>query len=270
MKNTWKKITLLLLAAVLVLSFAGCGGIEIKEDPEMNHAVEAFLDALVAEDADAGYEAVYSGIDRTEFDAAFAQMYTYVTDVTDYELEPIHYNYSNQNGTVTIQLTYRMTTADASFIVTASRTEGYEGLTGVHIVPEEQTTLHHTGTLGNMAGASALQWVVLVLGALIWVFVIWMAVDCCRRKMRLKWLWLLLIVLGALVLTLTVSGGSVNFRFNFGLYLQLSSLIRYGDGSSQLSLVVPLGAIIYWAQRKRLTKQDPPVPQPEIPAEVTE
>lgn len=270
MKNTWRKFTLLILAAALVLILAGCGGIEIEDDPEIRGAVEEFLNALVAEDGDAAYSTVYSGIDRTEFDTAFAQMYAAVEGVTDYTLEPIHYNYSNQNGTVTIQLTYRMTAGERAFVVTASKTEGYEGLTGVHIAPEEQTTLHHTGTLGNMEGANAVQWAVLVLGALIWVFVIWMVVDCCRRKMRLKALWLLLIILGALVLTVTVSGTGMNLRFNMGLYLQLSSLIRYGDGSSQLSLVVPLGAIIYCALRRKLTKQDPPAPQPEIPEIVAE
>lgn len=184
-------------------------------------------------------------------------MQAYVQDVEDYALEPIHYNYSNSNGTVTIQLTYRMTTEQGSFIVTASRIEGYEGLAAVHIVPEEQTTLHHTGTLGNMEGTGAGQWV--VLGALTWVFVIWMFVDCCRKKIRRKALWLVLIALVALVLTLTMRGGSVNLRFNVGLYLQLSSLISYGDGSTQLSLVVPVGAIVYCAMRKRLEATAAPV-----------
>lgn len=270
MKHIWKQIALLVLAAALVLSLAGCTEIEIEDDPEIRGAVEVFLDALVAEDGDAAYASVYSGIDRTQFDTAFAQMYASVEGITDYELEPIHYNYSNSNGVVTIQLTYRMTAEAGTFIVTASRTEGYEGLTGVHIAPEEQTTLHHTGTLGNMEGATAAQWAVLLLGALVWVFVIWMVVDCCRRKVRMKVLWLLLIILGALVLTLTMSGGSVNLRFNLGLYLQLSALICYGDDSSQLALVLPLGAIVYCAMRKKLTKQEPPAPQPEITETVSE
>ena len=274
MKNTWKQIMLLVLAAALVLSLAGCAELKVEDDPAIRAATEVFLDALVADDADAAYAAVYSGIDRTEFDTAFAQMYAFVDGVTEYALEPIHYSYSNSNGVATIQLTYRMTAEAGSYIVTAAKTEGYEGLMGVHIAPEEQTTLHHTGTLGNMAGASAVQWVVLILGMLVGVFVIWMAVDCCRRKIRLKWLWLLMIVLGAMVLTVTMNSGGINLRFNFGLYLQLSSLIRYGDGSAELALVVPLGAIIYCAMRKRLLRAEQQVPQPEmtepVPEECTE
>lgn len=270
MKNTWKKIMLLVLAAALVLSLAGCAELEVEDDPAIRAATEVFLDALVADDADAAYAAVYSGIDRTEFDTAFAQMYAFVDGVTDYTLEPIHYSYSNSNGVATIQLTYSMTAEAGSYIVTAAKTEGYEGLMGVHIAPEEQTTLHYSGTLGHMAGANAFQWGVLVLGVLTWAFVIWMVVDCSRQKIRKKALWLVLIILGATILTLTVSGGSVNLRFNFGLYLQLSSLIRYGDGSAELALVVPLGAIIYCAMRKRLLQAEQQVPQPERTEPVSE
>lgn len=264
MRNSRNRIVLLILVAALVLILTGCGEFEIKDDPAVRSDADVFLDALVAGDADAAYAAVYSGIDRTQFDTGFSQMCAYVQDVEEYTLEPIYYNYSSSNGTVTIQLTYRMTTEQGSFIVTASRIEGYEGLAAVHIVPEEQTTLHHTGTLGNMEGAGAVQWAVLALGALTWVFVIWMFVDCSCKKIRKKALWLVLIALGALVLTLTMRGGSVNLRFNVGLYLQLSSLIRYGDGSSQLSLVVPVGAIVYCAMRKRLEANATPAPQPEM------
>lgn len=270
MKTMWKRIGLLFLAAALVLSLAGCGEIKVEDDPEIRRGVEAFLDALTAKDADGAYAAVYSGIGQGDFNAAFAQMVPCVEGMEDYTLELMHYNYSNRNGVETIQTTYRMTAGEKCVIVTASRIEGYEGLTGIHVVPEEQTTLRHTGTLGHMAGADAFQWVMLVLGILVWGFVIWMIVDCCRRKITRKALWLVLIILGTLVLTLTLSSGSVNFRFNFGLYLQLSALIRYGDGSSQLALVVPVGAIIYCAMRRRLVKQDPPVPQSEIPETVTE
>lgn len=270
MKMMWKRIAMLILAAALVLSMAGCGEIKVEDDPEIRRGVEAFLDGLVANDGDAAYAAVYSGIGRDEFDTALEQMLPCVEGMADYALELMHYNYSNRNGTVTIQTTYRMTAGEKSVIVTASRIEGYEGLTGVHVVPEEQTTLRHTGTLGHMEGANAVQWGMLVLGALVWAFVIWMIVDCSRRKITKKALWLVLIILGTVVLTLTLSGSSVNFRFNFGLYLQLSSLIRYGDGSSQLSLVVPVGAIVYCAMRRKLTKPEQPEPQPEIPETASE
>lgn len=262
MKTMRKRISLLVLAAALLLSLAGCGGIKVEDDPEIRRGVEAFLDGLMANDADAAYGAVYSGIGRDEFDTALEQMVLCVEGMADYALELMHYNYSNRNGTVTIQTTYRMTAGEKSVIVTASRIEGYEGLTGIHVVPEEQTNLRHTGTPGHMAGADAAQWAVLVLGLLVCGFVIWMVVDCCRRKIRRKVLWLLLIILGAMILSFTVSSTSVNFRFNFGLYVQLSSLIRYGDGSTRLSLVVPVGAIIYFAMRKKLSA--PKQPQPEI------
>lgn len=256
MNTMWKRITLLVLAAALVLCMAGCGGLEIEDSPAIRSGTEAFLEALTAGDGDGAYAVMYSGISRTEFDPVFIEMYTCIEGVTDYTLEPIYYHYTSKNGTETIQMTYRMTAGDRNFIVTAQKTEGLEGLSGIHMAPEEQTTLHYTGTPGHMAGANAVQWAVLVLGTLAWVFVIWMVVDCSRRTIRMKALWLVLIILGAVILTLTVGSG-FNLRFNIGLHLRLSSLICYGDGSTELSLVIPLGAIVYLFSRKKLTKQEP-------------
>ena len=256
MNPIWKRLALLALVAALVLSLAGCSVPELEDDPAIRSDTDAFLEALTAGDGDGAYAVLYSGIPRTEFDAAFDGMHTYVEGVADYTLEPIYYHYTTKDGTETIQMTYRMTAGGRNFIVTALKTEGLAGLSGVHMAPEEQTSLHYTGTPGRMAGANLVQWAVLVLGVLAWVFVIWMVVDCSRRKIRLKALWLVLIILGAVILTLTVDG---DFRmgFNIGLHLRLSSLICYGDGSMELSLVIPLGAIVYFFRRKKLTKPEP-------------
>ena len=259
MNKAMKTLLSILLVFCMAACMAGCGELELQDDPAIRSGTDAFLNALAAGDGDGAYAALYSGIPRTEFDAAFDGMYSCIEGVTDYTLEPIHYNYTSQNGTVTIQMTYRMTAGDRNFIVTALKTEGLEGLSGIHMAPEEQTALHYTGTPGHMAGANALQWAVLALGLLTWAFVIWMVVDCSRRKIRLKALWLVLIILGAVILTLTVGSG-FNLRFNIGLHLRLSSLICYGDGSTELSLVIPLGAIVYCIMRKKLTKPE----QPEI------
>lgn len=58
----------------------------------------------------------------------------------------------------------------------------------------------------------------------------------------------------------------INFRFNVGIYLAVSSLLRYGDGSHQLQLVIPLGAILYVCLRKRLERTVPADVPTEYPA----
>ena len=65
-------------------------------------------------------------------------------------------------------------------------------------------------------------------------------------------LWLLAILLGSVAFRLSYASGSINFRTNFGINLSLSSLTRYGDGSFVLSLIIPIGAIVYLIKRKQL------------------
>lgn len=269
MNTAYRRFSLIILVMALLLFFAGCS---VKDDPEIRADVESFLGALRSGDADAAYALVYSGIGQEEFDTAFAQMHGMVSDLDNYELTPIQYNYSKKNSIEQIQLAYRLTSADSAFLVTATSVQGYDGLVGFYITPEEQTTLHYTGTLSQMQGANAAQWIVLAIGALTWVYTIWLIVDCCRRKIRRKPLWIL-ILLCCVLFTVSMGNGSMGIRFNIGLYLKLSSLIRYGNGAWELGLMFPVGAIVYHALRRKLTIQHedaPPLPQPEEQNEGTD
>lgn len=267
MKRRIKTIFLLLLSAALLVSLAGCGEMKIQDNERIRPGVDAVLTALLAGDEEAGYAAVYHEISRKEFVTAFAQMRELLAEVETYELTPIQYNFRSTNGTRAEQMVYRMTTNAGTYVVSAVVVEGYQGLTSFHIAPEENTALSYTGTPGHMEGASLGQWIVLILGLLGWAFVIWMAVDCCRRKIRRKWLWLIVILLGGVLLTLSASATSMNFRFNVGLHLRLSSWIFYGDGTSQLQLLVPVGALVYLLRRKKLKNSEEPEDHREKPEE---
>lgn len=267
MKKSFLPLIVLLMAAL----FSGCSNASIQDVPEIRAGVDNFISAILVDDPEEAFEVLHNDIKRTEFDAAYTQIYNCIKDVETYELTPIHYNFANRNGTKTIQLTYRMTTNSGAFIVTAAMIEGNEGLRAFNIVQEEQTALSYTGTPGHMQGANLLQWVVLVVGILTVVFVLGVFVDCCRTKIKRKILWLIFILLGGLILSLSMSNGMLNFHFNIGLYMKLSTLMYYGDGSVQLSLVIPLGAIIYLCSKKNLTAKALEVKEiTENSAEVTE
>lgn len=258
MKRCLKSVLLLLLTAALLVSLAGCGELKIEDNERIRPGVDAMLTALLAGDEEAGYAAVCHEIGRKEFVIAFAQMQELISGVETYELTPIQYNFRSTNGTRAEQMVYRLTTNAGTYVVSAVVMEGYQGLTSFHIAPEEHTPLSYTGMPGHMEGANLGQWIVLILGLLGWAFVLWMAVDCCRRKIRRKWLWLIVIILGGVLLTLSASATSMNFRFNVGLHLRLSSWIFYGDGTSQLQVLVPVGALIYLLRRKKLKNREAP------------
>lgn len=251
-----KKGICLILTVFLCAAFlSGCTGVTIQDDPSIRANVDAFLDAILAEDRDAAYGALCKEIGAEEFRSAYGEIRECLKDVDTYELTPIQYNYRVNNGTESITLAYRMVTDEGVFVVSAASAEGYEGLVTLYVTPEEKTALIYTGTPGHMQGANALQWTVLVIGFLSWAFVLWMCVDCCRRKIKRKVLWVLLILLAGVIVTLSISGTGVNLRFNIGIYLQISALIRYGNGASKLSLVIPAGAVIYLCCRKKLIEK---------------
>ena len=93
---------------------------------------------------------------------------------------------------------------------------------------------------------------VLLVLLLMYAFVIWMLVDCIRRKLKRKVLWVLLVFLGV-AFTVTV-GNQIGFKFMIGLMFQNSTV----DADPYIKavvtkLVVPVGAIVYFFLRKKYT-----------------
>ena len=255
---------ILMIAMVMVL--AGCTEASKEEYADVVAKTEQFLAAMMDGDMDGACAAVDSSISRTEVENLCVQLAQMLDGVEDYTLKPVGYHFQNSNGQIVRQVQCQMTAGDRSFVVTAMQEEGQESLLGFHVAPAEQANLSYTGTLNAMKGANLLQWIVLILGVAVLAVEIWMIVDCARRPLRRKVLWLLVILLGSLLLTMEMGGSSAGVRFNVGLHLQLSALIRYGDGSVQWSQLIPVGTIVYFITRKKLavrTKEAPPV-EPEI------
>ena len=253
MRQMLRRIVPAVLVLTLLLALCGCDPMEkIEENPSIRAGVDAVLGSLMAEDAEACYGAFNSEVPREDFDGAFAPLCDILQGIESYELTYSGYNYYNNNGVVTIRHSYWMRAGEKEFLVDAAIVEGAPGLISFHITPKEQTTASYTGTLGHMEGAGIFQWVILILGVVTAIFVLWMTVDCLRRKPRRMALWLLAILLGSVAFRLSYASGSINFRTNFGINLSLSSLTRYGDGSYVLSLIIPIGAIVYLIKRKQL------------------
>jgi len=261
-------VSVLLTSLLILLLLPGCEALQIQDPPVIRAGVDSFINAVMENDPNDAYSAFHKSLPRAQFNSAFPQIRDLLMDVEEYSLLPIHLHHSSRSdGKSITHITYRMDTNCGTFIVIASAADNKDGLLNLQLTPEEQTTLVHTGSPGHMEGASVVQWTVLVLGFAVWGFVLWAFVDCCRRKIRTKPLWLLLIALAAVVFHVTASGKMLNFRFNAGIYLAVSSLLRYGDGSHQLQLVIPLGAILYVCLRKRLERPSPADVPAAVPAE---
>ena len=252
----------LLVLALLML--AGCGAQDewaatqkaagmlsnITEDPQLRADTEKLLDAMIADDYAAAWDAVYEEIDAVEFRRMYVELQPHLAQIEQYELVASHINKTVSNGVSTVSVRYIMTAGELRLLVDVARVEGYEGLTAFYV--NEYQPVETTGTLGSMQGADAAQWGFLVFGMLEIVFTILVFVDCCRHKMKKKWLWLLLIALGYVILSIVAVPEQFRINFNVGGFLSYTSLIYYSTGGATCRIVIPAGAIAYLCVRKSL------------------
>lgn len=244
-----KRIVCILVLLALLLTGCGPNALNI-DDSEFRPSATAMIDGLLEGNYEVCRAVMTSQVDDTSLRAAVEQMSGLLSKVESYSLTPVGWNKKITNGTEMSALRYEMSTEAGDFYVELVLVEGVDGLAGFHITPIETVTI--TGAPGAMKGADALQWLVLLFGFAEYGFVLWMAVDCLRRKPKARVGWLLLILLVSSIFTLTLSAGRLSFNFNFGIYLHLSGLLRDSVGAIQLKLYVPLGAIVYWFRRKKL------------------
>lgn len=239
------------ILVLLALLLTGCNPREMNiDDSAFLPGTTAMLDGLLAEDFDSCRAVITTQVDDQSLRNAVAQMSQLLDGVKGYTLKAVGWNKNIHNGVAQSMVTYEMQTEAGRYLVQVVLVEGVDGLAGFHISPVEEITV--TGAPGAMEGANLLQWLVLLLGIAEYGFVLWMAVDCLRHKFKGRIGWLLLILLISSIFTLTFSAGKLSFNFNFGIYLHLSGLLKDSVGAVMLKLYVPLGAIIYWFQRKKL------------------
>ena len=249
---------------LLLLCLAGCGQQDewekslkaanavsgIADDSQLRTSAEQMLDALIADDPQSAYAALYEGADYNRFLEIYGQLRQALSDMQSYQLTPSQINKSVTNGIATVSVRYMMTAGEQRYYVDATRADGYDGLIAFYV--NEYIPVIVNGTLSNMEGARAEQWIILIVGMGEIAFVLWAFVDCCRHKLRRKWLWLLLIALGYIIIQAVVTPEQFRTGVRIGAFLTYTCLMHYSTGGFALQIILPAGAIIYVALRKRL------------------
>jgi hypothetical protein len=113
-----------------------------------------------------------------------------------------------------------------------------------------------TGHLSDISRYTGLQWVLLIMSIASHGFVIFSIVRCIRDKIKKKPLFILMMFV-QFTLTLTIRSG---FHVRFGVTIPinlagdviLGGQLLYPNGDTITTLLIPLGAIIYWCIRKKL------------------
>ena len=253
-----------IVLVLILLCLAGCGQQDewekslkaahtmsgLVDDPQLRANTEQMLDALIADDPQSAYAALYEGADYNRFLEIYGQLRMALSNLKSYQLTPSQINKTVTNGIATVSVRYMMIAGEQRYFVDATRAEDDDGLVAFYV--NEYISVITNGTLSNMEGASVLQWIILVVGMGEIAFVLWAFVDCCRRKLRRKWLWLLLIALGYIITQAVVTPEQFRTGVRIGAFLTYTCLMHYSTGGFALQIILPAGAIIYMALRKRL------------------
>ncbi len=253
-----KLLALSLITIMLVFVFCSCSA-EMYDDDEIRAHTVKLLDAIIAENFDAAYSVMSDVCTKQEFTVFYNQMCTELQDVTQYQLDCIGFNtsYNIENGEQYERndVEYRFKAEGREYVITAVKITGYKNLAGFNLVPIENTELYYNGTLDNMVGATPFQWAMILLNLVVVAVVVLAIVDCSRRNIKKKALWIIIIVLGMLLVGITTAETGNRFNLGLGLF-NYSSLIVYGSGKTVLRLLVPVGAIVYFALRKTLEDKE--------------
>lgn len=253
--------TLIVLLLISVLLFCcACGVPKNFENETLRQHTETMLDAIMQEDVDTAYALLQDVIPEKEFSTAFGQLRSILGEYSSYELQ-LTYVQTNVsatgNGKVTvINHTYDLMTDSGRYIINVQCNDQISGLSGFYIAPYENTDASFTGAIGHMQGANVLQWILLVSNVLSLALVIVALIDCCKCKIKRKWVLILLILLGAFSVGGTFASDQVRINFNFG-WMNYTALLCYGSGKTVLRLMLPVGAIGYLSMRRTLTVPPP-------------
>ncbi len=248
---------LILLSLTVIFCLVGCSA---KTDiGTVDDLTEDFLDLLLINDYDGAYAMVKQSVRPDEFEPYWDLMRQTADGATSYELKQIGWNINTKNGTTMRTAAFEVVLNNGRILFfRTTLINGVEGICGIFF----NDTTEFSTTYGVYAKIANI--VLMILSLLTVAFTIWMIVDCARRRIAKKPLWIILILLG-FTLTVTV-GQQFGFRFCVGLFLMFSGAVADPSILSvTVKLIFPIGSLLYFFLRKRLTLSQPPAQTEALP-----
>ena len=180
---------LLAVFLVLALLLTGCSGVsEAIDDASIRPLAQALLDSFVADDL-AGCRALLDeNVSDEQLEAYFSAIHLELKDLGPYEMTAVSWNRNITDEEDLTSIRYLIEAENMKLYLMVSMFTGSDRLSGFKLEDAENTA-EPTLPMGPV------HWIFLAVGAAVLGFVIWMFVDCARRKMKRKWLWLPLILL---------------------------------------------------------------------------
>lgn len=249
-----KRVVILFLSVLLCCFLAGCA--DLLKSEEMDREVERIIEALNEDDADRIFQSMYPGVvTREEFDASYQSVRQLwkKSDAYTMKLRAINTNKNyNQSGSSLVRRAqYYVYTQDQDYTITLTymSDDNGEGVYQFNLNIGAEPVLV-SGGFTTAAQNSVLQWGLLIVSVLSYIFIIVTVIDILRKRPRLFGAWI--------AAALAFAGFSIQAapgNFHIGLrviWFVMSSFKIYSNGLRSFVFVLPVGAIVYWCMRKKL------------------
>lgn len=245
-KRSLRALLTISLCLFFLFSLTACDSL----DTEKNDALaEDFVTNLVNGDYDSTYLLFMQPASQEEFNQYWEEVRPIVNGASSFEIERTAINTNATNGFKSCTTEYEVTLDNGTIASLCILThDGEEGIGGI-IFSDVTEFLSDTD-----AYVPTVNLVLRIVSILAFAFSVWMIVDCARRKMKRKWLWIILIFFGGSVAI--TFGNSFTIDFFIGLMFQSSKITAEAvDELVYFKLVVPVGAIVYFLLRRKLTNK---------------
>ncbi|MBQ3489829.1 MAG: hypothetical protein IJA86_04500 [Clostridia bacterium] len=242
-----KRKLVLIIYVILSLSllFTGC---TVSEDSEESRSLcETFLDYTIQNDYHAAYGMVSHVASEENFVPLWNEMRKVLQDSKSYELTQKNWYKKWNNGVTTTEVLFEVVTDNGKTCqVTIYTMDGVEGIARLQF-------LDSTEFVQKTEFISVVNIFLILFSLLCIAFSVWMLVDCLKRRLNHKILWIIL-TLFHLGFAITESVSSFNFQLKLYFLFPVSQISTHPSALAvTVAVFFPVGAIIYFFMRKRLT-----------------
>ena len=242
-----KTVLLLVLLVSMLFSLTAC---TIKEDSEeLRTLADQMIQGLMDDDFETCYNLVKDSTTREEFTDVYPRLQQPFTDADSYTLTQTGWNKHTGGGVTEVAVQYILTVGESRYSLKVSNSTAQEGLKTFYLSPVASAEESEMRLLGTPE-----QTVLLVIALAETAFMVWMLIDCAKRKIKQKWLWIVLILAGVAVTT-TRTGDNLQLNLSIGLFFNFTAKYVSAVGNSVTRILLPAGALWYLFIRKRLTMQ---------------
>ena len=248
MTKTIRKSILCLLTLTLMatLLFTGCDA--LIDNGMHRTECEAYLNAMLAGDFEAAH-AITPAINEDQHRAYFEENCKIIEGATSYTLTQTGWKSNYSDGVGTQIAAYQINTDNGLICMIALQTtDGVEGISYLNF-------WNVTDFAESVKSVDTLNIVLSIVSLAVIAFNVWMLVDCIKRKMNRK-VWMVILTLLTFNLAFVSGNGGFHTSFGVDLFWAFTSLkASIPDETVTLKIVIPLGALLYFFQRKQLTAQ---------------